>query len=136
MSFARTRIRRQANPQMQHRSINHYDQQGKHTQQTVIPLNGLTMRRRTVQSIVRGDHISNSPLHETRPCSVSAGRCPIFARSGNDDGQHNRPGEEHAWGLVGDLTPAEIEAQKPANPTKAIAVGAVGFAALLWMFAG
>ncbi len=109
------------------RSIDAVAQQGKSTQHRVDG-NGLVPQKRFIETVRRGDHVDRAPISETRPDRISAGRLPVFARSGNDDDQHNKPGVDHQWGLVGDLTPKEIEAEaanaQRANAT-ALGIGAV-----------
>ncbi len=124
MSFAR-----QANEQLFARSINYGLQQGKSTQTQVRGDNGLRNGRRPINRVVRGSHITSSPLSEYKPALVGMGRLPVVARSGNEDAQHLSPGESHQWGLVGDLTPAEIGAEVESN-TKSMVVGALAALAL------
>ncbi len=121
-------LRRQNNPMHTARSINATAHQGKHTQHR-LDGNGLVPGKRFIETVRRGDSVDRAPISETRPDCVIAGRLPIFARSGNDDDQHNRPGVDHQWGLVGDLTPKEIE-DNAAHAQRASAT-AIGIGAML-----
>jgi hypothetical protein len=122
-------LHRQNNRMQTARSIDDRAQQGKHTQQTVVPLNGLTPQKRHITTVRRGDQIDLAPVSISEPDPIAPGRLPVFARSGNDDDQHNRVGEDHEWGLVGDLTPKEIDAQT-ADGQRAAAT-AIGIGAVL-----
>lgn len=124
MNFAR-----QANEQLFARSINYGAQQGASTQKQVKGDNGLRNGRRPILRVMRGSHIRSSPLSEYKPALVGMGRLPVVARSGNEDAQHLSPGEEHQWGLVGDMTPAEIGAETEGN-TKSLVVGVLAALAL------
>ncbi len=124
MSFTR-----QYAPLQNDRSINYAAQQGKRSQKSVKSDNGLATGRRPITRVMRGSHIANLPLVEEKPALVGMGRLPVVARSGNEDAEHLAPGETHAWGLVGDLTPAEIGAETEAS-TKSLVVGALAALAL------
>ncbi len=128
MTFA---ARRQSHRPLTERSIDHAAHLGRESQHTVIENFGLAPRMRSVQAVVRGSHIGSSPLHEEKTSLVSAGRLPIYARSGNEDDHHQQPWEGQSWGMVGDLTPAEIAAQESSGSAKALAIGVVGFIGLM-----
>jgi hypothetical protein len=121
-------FRRQALPLHAGRSINHTNGRGLGTKQIVKPQNGLTLGRRPIMPIVRGQGMFG-PAEEYKPALIGMGRRPVFARSGNEDSQHLADGEDHPWALVGDMEPAEIEANKQAD-VKSYAVGALAALAL------
>lgn len=125
-------MHRAASPALQHQRSVDYSRHGQGSPaQQAIPIFGLTVQRRPIQRVVRGANASR-PI-ATHPDSITVGRLPVMARSGNSDTEHQAPMEGPDFSLMGDLTPNEIAASNSRQMT-GLAVGVAGFVLLAFLW--
>lgn len=133
--LSRTPLRRKTAHAQVHPSINVAASRGSGTLQSFIPGLGLDISPTNITAVTKGDDLERSPLHEERPDVLRAGCLPVMARSGNDSEQLSDEGDNEAYTMVGDMTPAEAAAAATQRPNAGLGLGAGVLIALagLWL---